>query len=223
MVGAIIINYNALEHIKTCIDSIQYQEIPFHRVLIIDNDVNNQAGILSGMLSDEIEYIPLKYNAGFAKANNIGVTKLDDCEWVALVNPDAFLHPAWLKHMIEATRQLREYSFFASRLYMSEDPSRIDGMGDVYHVSGKVWRANHGSIEKSITGNCDMEVFSPCAAAALYKREAFLEAGGFDTDFFLLCGGCRSWISSAIIRPSMLVGNKSHCISCWLSKRRRQT
>lgn len=28
------------------------------------------------------------------------------------------------------------------------------------------------------------EIFSPCAAAALYSREAFLEVGGFDEDLF---------------------------------------
>ena len=28
------------------------------------------------------------------------------------------------------------------------------------------------------------EIFSPCAAAALYRRSAFLEVGGFDEDFF---------------------------------------
>ena len=28
------------------------------------------------------------------------------------------------------------------------------------------------------------EIFAPCAAAALYRRAAFLEAGGFDEHFF---------------------------------------
>ena len=66
---------------------------------------------------------------------------------------------------------------------MDPDRTRIDGLGDVYHVSGAAWREGHG--ETDMPGNQKMvEIFSPCGAAALYHRDTFLEAGGFDEDFF---------------------------------------
>jgi GT2 family glycosyltransferase len=52
----------------------------------------------------------------------------------------------------------------------------------VYHVSGLVWRSGHGAPLP--TGESAHEVFSPCAAAALYRRDALLEIGGFDERYF---------------------------------------
>ncbi len=59
----------------------------------------------------------------------------------------------------------------------------LDGEGDAYHVSGLVWRMGHGAPVPAVAEN-EREVFSPCAAAALYRRSALLEAGGFDEDYF---------------------------------------
>jgi GT2 family glycosyltransferase len=59
----------------------------------------------------------------------------------------------------------------------------IDGEGDSYGVNGFAWRRHHGRrLESQPPG--PEEVFSACAAAALYRREAFLAAGGFDERFF---------------------------------------
>jgi GT2 family glycosyltransferase len=181
MVGAIVVNYNSGKHLSRCLDALSQQEVPFFRVIIIDNNAQNQENHLPFSLPEGWELICLGYNAGFAAANNIAVNKLADCQWVALVNPDAYLHPAWLKYMCDAIRTHQNYSFFASRLMMANEPTKVDGLGDVYHMSGLVWRAGHGRMASN---GVEKEIFSPCAAAALYKRDAFLEAGGFDPDFF---------------------------------------
>lgn len=62
-------------------------------------------------------------------------------------------------------------------------PEALDGAGDVYHVSGKVWRRGIGQNISRVSYETG-EIFSPCAAAAMYLRSAFLEAGGFDESFF---------------------------------------
>jgi len=46
-----------------------------------------------------------------------------------------------------------------------------------------VWRRWHGSPVSAAADN-EREVFSPCAAAALYRRSALREVGGFDEDYF---------------------------------------
>jgi GT2 family glycosyltransferase len=71
---------------------------------------------------------------------------------------------------------------FASELRQADDPSRLDGAGDAYHVSGLAWRIGHGrpAPDRQQPG----EVFGPCAAAALVRRDAFEDVGGFDGRFF---------------------------------------
>jgi GT2 family glycosyltransferase len=42
---------------------------------------------------------------GFAAANNLALTHCTDCDWLALINPDAFIAPDWLDRMLSATRR----------------------------------------------------------------------------------------------------------------------
>jgi GT2 family glycosyltransferase len=90
-------------------------------------------------------------------------------------------------------------------------PDVVDGCGDVYHVSGLSWRAGHGRplhpdhLE-------EREVFSVCAAAALYRRDAVVAVGMFDEDFFCyledvdlgfrlrLAGHAARHVPSAVVR-----------------------
>ena len=64
-----------------------------------------------------------------------------------------------------------------------DSPGYLDGTGDTYHSSGLAWRRDHGVFENQISRSMD-EIFSPCAAAAMYRRDVFLDVGGFDESFF---------------------------------------
>lgn len=131
----------------------------------------------------EVQLIRLEQNIGFAAGNNLAVRRADECEWIALLNADAFPEPKWLEALMDAAARHPQYSFFGSRVLMADSPGLLDGVGDVYHVSGRHWREGHGQRD---TENYlhEREIFAPCAAAALYRRHIFLEAGGFDEDYF---------------------------------------
>lgn len=180
-VGVVVVNYDSFMYLKDCIQSIAEQSIPFSKIIIIDNNSKDKDKFSDLPIYRNCEFIQLAQNCGFAKANNLAAERLTDCKWIALVNPDARLHRNWLKNMLDATYRYPSYSFFASRLMMANAPSLIDGVGDTYHMSGLVWRAGHG---QNLTISHNTDVFSPCAAAALYRREAFFQTGGFDPDFF---------------------------------------
>jgi GT2 family glycosyltransferase len=59
----------------------------------------------------------------------------------------------------------------------------VDGLGDVYHPIGICWRRRHGKVLRP-SDLVETEPPSACAAAALYRRVAFMEVGGFDEKFF---------------------------------------
>jgi GT2 family glycosyltransferase len=129
------------------------------------------------------EVVRLPRNEGFARANNLGVQAVADCGLVALLNPDAFPEPGWLAALVNAAAAHPECASFGSHMRMAGDSGRLDGVGDVYHVSGTAWRDRHGEPEGAVPTN-GREIFSACAAAALYRREAFCEVGGFDERYF---------------------------------------
>jgi GT2 family glycosyltransferase len=84
---------------------------------------------------------------------------------------------------MRAARSNPGFDMFASKLINALDTSLLDGAGDVYHMSGLAWRHGHGRPPPE-AGDVEREVFSPCAAAALYRRSALLKVGGFDEAYF---------------------------------------
>lgn len=106
-----------------------------------------------------------------------------ESQWVALLNPDAFVEPHWLEALLVAAQENSGVDFFGSKLVTAADTSVLDGAGDAYHVSGLFWRKGHRVSVQSFPEQM-REVFSPCAAAAMYRRSALLEVGGFDEDYF---------------------------------------
>lgn len=131
-------------------------------------------------LNLRIERLPS--NLGFAVANNIGA-RLASGKYLALLNADAFPEPDWLEQLLKAAEDNPEFTFFASRQIQADTPELLDGTGDAYHASGLAWRQNYNHLAAKY-GAQSCEVFSACAAAALYARDDFIKAGGFDEDYF---------------------------------------
>jgi GT2 family glycosyltransferase len=92
---------------------------------------------------------------------------------------------------------------------MLREPGLLDGAGDLVTWYGATWRRGHGEPDR---GQYDApgEVAGPCAGAALYRREALEEVGGFDERFFAyledadwalraqLAGWGCLWVPSAV-------------------------
>jgi GT2 family glycosyltransferase len=182
-VSVIIVNWNTGTYLKRCILSLSKQIMPPCEVIIVDNASTDSSAVGLEECYPHVKVVRLHKNIGFAAGNNHLFRYATGCQWVALVNPDVFLEPDWLSKMLSAAIAHPEYSFFASRLVQANHPDRLDGAGDAYHVSGRVWRLGRGT---SVMGKADSEreVFSPCAAAALYRRDALESVGGFDEDYF---------------------------------------
>jgi GT2 family glycosyltransferase len=181
-VGVAIVNKNAGRHLAEALETLDEQTVRPHRVIVVDNASDDDS--LEGLEQrfPSLELVRSDENLGFAAANNLAVDMCDDCEFVALLNPDAFPEPRWLEALLAAAGEHPECGFFGSRLVLASDADVLDGTGDEYHVGGVAWRRDQGASADVDRG--EGETFSACAAAALYRRDAFLEVGGFDETFF---------------------------------------
>jgi len=184
-VAILIINYNSSKVLLRCLECIDEQEAIKPDIFVLDNSIDDpMAEVYCGRFPS-VQFYKSEKNIGFAAGNNLLFQKTKGYEWIALVNPDAFLEPDWLKEMLSAADAYPEYSFFASRLILSADHRTLDGEGDALHLSGMAWRQGNGQRVPPKAGK-PHEVFSACAAAALYRRRVFESVGGFDEDFFAI-------------------------------------
>jgi GT2 family glycosyltransferase len=180
----VIVTWNSVAHLSRCLYCLSAQTFKDFEVIVIDNSsTDNTIDALKSLRLDlNIKVIKLENNHGFAVANNIGA-RLARGKWLALLNADAFPESDWLEKLLQAAEEYAEFSCFSSRQIQAHNPSFLDGAGDAYHVSGLAWRIGLGYPSEKYGLNSS-ELFSPCAAAAMYLREAFLDVGGFDEDFF---------------------------------------
>ncbi len=182
-VAVIIVNYNAGPLLARALVALARQTVRPHRVIVIDNASSD--GSIDGLDRHYpgVELVALAENAGFAAANNVGLELAEECEWVALLNPDVVVETAWLERLLDAARRNPEFAFFSSCLLDASEPRRYDGTGDAYHVSGIPIRRDHGRPVE-LAYRPEGEVFAPSAAAALFRRETVVRVGGFDERFF---------------------------------------
>ncbi|MEO5342829.1 MAG: glycosyltransferase family 2 protein [Gammaproteobacteria bacterium SHHR-1] len=182
MISIVIVNYNSGTLLERCLECLTRQSYKTFEVLLVDNasQDNSLAGVESWPL--QLRLLKSETNLGFAAANNRAIQQARG-DWVACLNPDAYPQPDWLQELMLARQEYPEFQFFASLLLDASEPNRLDGTGDNYHVSGLAWRRDHGHLFNPQYLKPE-EVFAPCAAAALYRRDILQQVGGFDESYF---------------------------------------
>jgi len=180
-IAVVVVNFNSGVLLAKCLRHLERQTLQPEQVFVVDNaSTDNSAACTSEFAG--VTLLDMNRNVGFAAGNNAALS-LCDTDFVVLLNPDAFPEPDWLEHLLNAATTNPDYSMFGSLQVCYEKPKILDGIGDSYFISGRVLRKLHGVPLKADKLE-SVEIFSPCAAAALYRRQALAEVDGFDDDYF---------------------------------------
>ena len=182
-VAVIVVNLNGGELVERTLASVAAQTVAPARTIVVDNGSSDGSAERIAARFPGVELVRLGRNTGFPAANNVGVEHAADCEWVALLNPDAFPEPGWLAALLAVAREEPHWAALGSCLMLAGSDGLLDGTGDQYHVSGFAWRRDHRRPAAEAPRRRE-EIFAPSAAAALYRRDAFLAAGGMDERWF---------------------------------------
>ncbi|HED16817.1 MAG TPA: glycosyltransferase family 2 protein [Gammaproteobacteria bacterium] len=178
----IIVNWNSWELLALCLEALARQTNKGFKVYVADNASESPPPAEIFSILPDLNYIQNDNNIGFAAANNTLIEQARDAQWTVLLNPDTCPEPDWIAQLLDATKRYTDYQAYSSRLVQYDNHELLDGDGDEYHVSGLAWRKGFNKrYSERVTPT---EVFSPCAAAAMYRTDVLLELGGFDEDFF---------------------------------------
>ena len=180
-VTVVVVNYNGGEYLRGCLASLARQTFTDFEAIVIDNASSDDS--LDRIVEKPARTMILRQNTnlGFAGGNNVGA-RAGRGRWLALLNPDAEAAPDWLAAMMRAVERRPTHRMVACLQISLHEPDKLDGAGDCYLAYGYAWRGGfgHSLLDAPGPGEC----FAPCGAAALYPRDLFLEAGGFDERYF---------------------------------------
>jgi GT2 family glycosyltransferase len=89
-VAVVVVNYNAGNHLEKCLSNLMEQTYTPEKIIVVDNASSDCSAVGIKEKFSEIDWVLLDEYIGFAAANNLAVGKVEDCQWVAFLNPDAF-------------------------------------------------------------------------------------------------------------------------------------
>lgn len=182
-IAAVVPTYQGRRWLRGCLRSLEAQREPFAEVLVVDDGSPDDT---AGWLAEAwpaVRVIALDRNRGFAAAANRGVAAAAaDSDAVALINDDVELAPDWLERMAAALEADPAAGAVACKMVSLREEGVLYDCGDVLRRDGACEQRGRGWPDD---GRWDAagEVFGACAGAALYRREAFTAAGGFDERF----------------------------------------
>ena len=179
----IIVNHNAGPLLQSCVDALAAQTLAEFEAVIVDNAserwFHRRPCGFPTIASASSAPAPISASP----PPTILPPETAPRPWIVTLNPDAEPRATWLEELRRATLRYPNVGMFGSTQIDARHPDRVDGFGDVYSIFGTAWRGASGWPVATLPRD-DREVFAPCAAAALYARDAFLSAGGFDESFF---------------------------------------
>jgi len=227
----IVVNWNSGPLLDRCLEAIATQTSVPRKIIVFDNASTDASARNARQRFPAIEFVLHDSNAGFARANNLCVQRSADCEWVMLVNPDAFPDPDCLEKLLCAVDGNSTFDVFAPLILKSAPPGCIDSAGDCYLPSGIGVHRLQGQTREAAGQPC--EVFSASAAGAMYRRSAFLGVGGFDETLFtwyedvdlgfrLRLAGHRTWfVPDAVVHHvgGGVTGGADNDNSAWYCQR----
>jgi GT2 family glycosyltransferase len=179
-----VVAYQSGAFLQRCLDALAAQDFRDFEALVIDNGSTDGSVEALKLPDKRFRIEPMGANLGFAAANTVAA-RMSRSEWLCMLNPDTEAEPGWLSALVAAAARWPGAASFGSTQVELKDPTRLDGVGDVWHAAGVAWRARLGRPVSETPP--EGEVFGPCAAAALYRREVFLALGGFDERYFCYC------------------------------------
>ncbi|WP_300540822.1 glycosyltransferase family 2 protein [Maricaulis sp.] len=180
-ISVLIVAYRSRDTIGRCLDALAAQTVKPREVLLLENGSPAAERVSVSDVPDWVHMVESDENLGFAGGNN-RLARLATGRWLALLNPDAYARPDWIEQLCEATGRYPGIALFGSTQYSAERPDLLDGAGDVYHATGLAYRA--GYLRPASMLPPEGEVFGPCAAAALIRKDVFDMLDGFDERFF---------------------------------------
>ncbi len=193
----IIINYKCGQLIINCIQSIYDQSSTLsYDIIVVDNhSEDNSREIITGKFP-LVVWIDMKYNSGFARANNEGIRKSEG-KTVLLLNPDTVIE----NNAIEKCYQLLNNSEFVAcgiQLLNGDRTPQISGnyvmkgglnyllplpfLGEILKLPATIFKVKKPHVPDA-KGTVEVDWIN--GAFLMVKKSAINQAGLMDEDFFL--------------------------------------
>ncbi len=191
-VAAVIVNYNARDHLLTCVQSLRADGVG--RIVVVDNDSRDGSGETLTAGDPDAQWLPTGANLGYGAAANRGVAVTTEPH-VLVLNPDVVVEPGTVKALSAALDRDGDLAAVGPKVEEPEGthypsarrfPDLVTAAGHAF--LGYIAPSNRFSrAYKMADWDPDQphEVDWISGSCFLIRRKAYEEVGGFDEDYFM--------------------------------------
>jgi GT2 family glycosyltransferase len=202
-VSVILVNYNGMPHVDTCIPSVLRQTYSDFEVIFVDN--NSADGSLDYVRTKfpDLMFVANKENLGYAGGINAGLAHATG-EYVAPLNVDTEVTPNWLSTMVAFLDENPHAGAVTPKILLFDDRTRINALGLDIHMSGLGFCRRLGKHDDTSIMAENVPGISGCSY--LIRRELLEQMGGAP-------GWCFMWGDDVIVSWLLrLMGYEIYCL-----------
>jgi len=182
LVSVIIVNFNGEDLLKHCLVSLAAEKYKRKEVILVDNNSADESISTAKKLYPNIKIVKNRKNLGFAKANNIGVSKARG-DYLFLLNNDTQVPKNVLGPLISFLIQNPKVGVVQPRVLLLDDKARLDSIGSFFTKTGFLF--HYGFEKKDIKSlRRKIRLFSAKGSAMLIRSSLVEKIGLFDDDYF---------------------------------------
>lgn len=174
----IVVTYKGHQWYDRCFTSLRESELPV-QTIVIDNASNDGTVEYIREYFPEIHLIESKENLGFGRANNIGMRYALDhgCDYVFLLNQDAWIESNTLSELVRIHQKYPEYGIL-SPMHLTKEKDHFNILFDDGARNYELMSDFYFGIKKEV-----YNVQYVNAAAWLMPRATLENIGGFSPIF----------------------------------------
>lgn len=225
-ISVVVVNYNGRHHLDPCFSSLKQLDYPTGQLemILVDNGSSDGSVAYVEKEFPEATIVKNPKNYGFAKGNNLGAQKAQG-RYVAFLNNDTRVDPAWLRELVTPLLKDSQIVCTAAKI-LSWDEKAVDFVGSKINFYGFGFHVDYGVPYTPGAYEEERYIPAPCGAAMLIDRQVFLDAGGFDEDYFAffedLDLGWRLWVLGykVLFAPKAVLYHRHHGTAQVLSEHR---
>ncbi len=182
-----LVNFNDGAHLPECLSSIEenVRGVDFE-VIVVDNASTDESPALVAERFPRVQLIRNEKNEGFGRANNLAVRQSRG-EFLLFMNTDVVLLSGALELLMEEMRTHPDTGVVAPALLTPKGSFQASFGGRTSFFAELAKKGFLNGLRKRALRNDRKrrEVRWVSGAFLLIRRKAFLDAGGFDEEFFL--------------------------------------
>ena len=188
-VAVIILSWNGRTFLETFLPSVvKHTPTSLSRIIVADNGSSDNSEEIVKRFSG-VEWLPLKHNYGFSEGYNQAIAKTD-AKWIVLLNQDVEVSAGWLSSLVTFAEQHPNLAACQPKILDLNRQTHFEYAGaaggflDKYgypFCRGRIFdtiEEDKGQYDES------MEIAWASGACLLVRKDAYINAGGLDSDFF---------------------------------------